>query len=121
MAVPLQYQSQFVPTNLGAVENILGMYRQDMGQREQEFDLAEQMQDQAVANIYGMDTLDPEVLQQAGDTLAQRIEEIVSKRGGDYGAASGDISKLIAQEARNPIYGLNKRKLEQTKLLEQAF
>lgn len=121
MPVPLQYQSQFIPTNYGAVENVLRMYRQDMGQREQQFDLAQQMQDQAVANIYGMETLDPDVLQQAGDALSQRIDDIVSKRGGDYGAAAKDISSLIAQESRNPIYGLNKRKLEQTKLLEQAL
>lgn len=121
MAIPLQYQSQFIPTDFGAVSNVLGMYKQDMNQREQQFDLAQQMQDKAIANIYGIETLDPELFQQAGDALSQRIEELVSKRGGDYGAAAQDISRLIAQESRNPIYGLNKRKLEQTKLLEQAL
>ena len=115
MAVPLQYQSQFIPTDFGAVSNVLGMYRQDMDQREQQFDQAQAGANTALANIYGMDTLDPELFQQAGDALSQKIEEMVSKRGGDYGAAAQDISRLIAQEVKNPIYGLNKRKLEQTK------
>ena len=121
MAVPLQYQSQFIPTDFGAVSNVLGMYRQDMNQREQQFDQAQAGANTALANIYGIETLDPELFQQAGDTLSQKIDEVVSKRGGDYGAAAQDISRLIAQETKNPIYGLNKRKLEQTKLLEHAL
>ena len=121
MAVPLQYQSQFIPTNFGQINNVLGMYRQDMNRREQQFDQAAQMENQALANIYGMETLDPDLLTSAADDLSKRIESVVEKRGGDYGAASKDIAKLISKEARNPIYGLNRRKLEQTKLLEEAL
>ena len=121
MAVPLQYQSQFIPTNFGQINNVLGMYRQDMNRREQQFDQAAQMENQALANIYGMETLDPDLLTSAADDLSKRIESVVEKRGGDYGAASKDIAKLISKEARNPIYGLNRRKLEQTKLLEEVL
>ena len=45
MAVPLQYQSKFVPTDFGQLNNVLGMYRQDMDQREQQFDRGIAMQD----------------------------------------------------------------------------
>lgn len=121
MAVPLQYQSQFIPTDFGTLGNIVGQFRQDMQQRNQEFDQSQAMRDQAIAQVYGIETLDPEIFQQAGDTLSKQIDEVVNKRGGDYGAAAGDISRLVAQESRKPIYGLNKRKLEQVKQLEQAI
>lgn len=121
MPVPLQYQSQFIPTDFGTVQNVLGMYRQDMGQREQQFDQGVAMRDKALSEIYGMKTLDPELFQQIGDTLSKRIDELVTKRGMDYGAAAPEISRLIAQEARNPIYGLNQRKLEQVAMLEEAL
>ena len=121
MARPLQYQSQFVPTDFNQVGNILGMFRQDMQQRNQEYDQSLNMADRAVAEIYGRETFDPELLQQAGDTLSQNIDKAVKAKGMDYGAAAGDISKLLSKELRNPIYNLNTRKLDQVKQFEQIM
>lgn len=121
MAQPLQYQSQFIPTDFNTIGNMLGMYRQDMQQRNQEFEQAGAMQDKAISEIYGMKTLDPELFKNAGDSLTKAIDEAVSKRGGDYGAAASDISRLISREAKNPIYGLNQRKLEQVAQLEHML
>lgn len=121
MAQPLQYQSQFIPTDFGTVGNILGMYRQDMNQRNQEFDQAQMMQNKALAELYGTKTYDQDVINEQANRLKQQIEDSVKKRGMDYGAASGDIAALIAQEQSNPIWGLNTQKVKQAELLEQAL
>lgn len=121
MAVPLQYQSQFVPTDFGQVNNMLGMYRQDMNQREQKFDQAKMMESKALAELYGTKTYDQDVINEQVNSLKQRIEEAVKKRGMDYGAASGDIASLIANEQSNSIWGLNTQKVKQAELLEQAL
>lgn len=121
MAAPLQYQSQFVPTNFNVTGNVLGMLRQDMQQRNQEFDQGVAIQNQALANLYGLKTYDQDVINQSADTLKQKIEALVGKKGKDYGAAANEIAGLIAQERKNPIYGLNARKVEQVQALEQAL
>ena len=60
MAVPLQYQSQFIPTDFNTLGNVLSMFRQDMQQRNQEYEQGVAMRDKALSEIYGMKTLDPE-------------------------------------------------------------
>lgn len=121
MAVPLQYQSQFVPTDFNTLGNVLGMFRQDMQQRNQEFDQGAMMKNKALAELYGTKTYDQDVINEQTNRLKQQIEDAVKRRGMDYGAASSDIAGLIAQEQSNPIWGLNTQKVKQTELLEQAL
>src|SRR5690554_6763805 len=110
MAQPLQYQSQFVPTDFGTVGNILGMFRQDMAQRDQMFDQSAAMEQKFLTDLYGLETYDPEVIGSRVDSLAQKMQEAVDRRGGDYGAAAKDIARLGTREMSNPIYKLNQRK-----------
>lgn len=118
MARPLQYESQFIPTNFSQVGNTLGMYRQDMQQRNQEFDQGVAMQDMTLAQMAEQQTSDPVKQQEMIESLRKRIGEAVNKKGGDYGAAAQDISRLISKERSNPFYGYDKAKL--AKLQEEA-
>jgi len=121
MAQPLQYQSQFVPTDFGTMQNVLGMYRQDMAQRNQEFDKGVAMESSLLSELYGMETYDPEALNQQISSLEGKLSEAVKRKSGDYGAAAQDIARLGAKEMANPIYKLNQRQVEQAKLLEQSI
>lgn len=116
-----KYQSQFVPTDFNTYGNILQMFRQDMGQRNQEFDQAKMMESQALAELYGTKTYDQETINKEVDRLKQQIDDSVKKKGMDYGAAFGDITSLIAKEKSNPIWGLNQRKVEQSKALQEML
>lgn len=120
MAQPLQYQSQFIPTDFGTVGNMLGMFRQDMAQRDQMFDQAVAMEQKLLSDLYGLETFQPEVIGQRVNKLAERMQEAVARRGGDYGAAAKDIARLGTRELSDPIYKLNQRQVEQAKLLERA-
>lgn len=121
MAQPLQYQQVFVPTDFSSVGQLANLYTRDVNSRDQLFDQSVAMQNQLLSELYGQETLDPEVLTQNVDKFANKINQLVTKRGGDYGAAARDIARLGVSELRNPIYGLNKRKVEQVKQLEQAL
>ena len=114
-----QYQSQFVPTDFNTYGNILQMFRQDMAQRNQEFDQGVNLQNAALAELYGTKTYDKDFINQQTDLLKQRIDEAVKNKGMDYGAAASDIMRLVAQERANPIWGLNQRKVEQINALEE--
>lgn len=118
MAVPLQYQSQFVPTNFNQVNNVLGMYKQDMQGREQQFDQGVAMQDMTLAQMAEQQTSDPAKQKELIDSLRSRIGDAVQAKGMDYGAAAQDISGLISKEKSNPFYGFDKAKL--AKLQEEA-
>lgn len=121
MAQPLQYQSQFIPTDFNTVGNMLGMFRQDMAQRDQMFDQGVAMEQKLLADLYGLETFQPEVIGERVNKLAERMQEAVARRGGDYGAAAKDIARLGTRELSDPIYKLNQRQVEQAKLLEQAL
>jgi len=115
MAVPLQYQSQFVPTDFNTLGNVLGMFRQDMQQRNQQFDQGVAAEQMALAQLSELDTYDPAKKQELITSLQQRIKDVVDKRGGDYGAAASDITGIIAKEKSNPWYQFDKSKLAATK------
>lgn len=121
MAQPLQYQSQFIPTDFNTVGNMLGMFRQDMAQRDQMFDQGVAMEQKLLADLYGLETFQPEIIGERVDKLAERMQEAVARRGGDYGAAAKDIARLGTRELSDPIYKLNQRQVEQAKLLEQTL
>lgn len=119
MLVPLQYQSQFIPTDFGTVENVLGMYRQDMGQREQQFDQGVAMETQAIADLGALAAFDEEAKQERLNTISSLLQEAVNKRGGDYGSASRDIARIIASERANPWYQTNREQQEAIKNYNQ--
>ena len=119
MAVPLQYQSQFIPTNFGQINNVLGMYRQDMNRREQQFDQAAQLQNEALSYYGQLPTSDVSTRNELVEGLQSRIEEAVNKRGGDYGAASKDIAKIISKERSNPWYEFDRSKLAKSQEYNQ--
>lgn len=109
MAVPIQYQSQFIPTDFSTVGNLLGMYRQDMAQRNQEFDQAAELETSSLADIGSIPTYDLQGRESRMSELDRAISDTVSKYGGDYGAASKDIARIIAKERNNPWYQMNKQ------------
>ena len=109
MAVPIQYQSQFIPTDFSTVGNLLGMFRQDMAQRNQEFDQAAELETSSLADIGSIPTYDLQGRESRMSELDRAISDTVSKYGGDYGAASKDIARIIAKERNNPWYQMNKQ------------
>ena len=119
MAQPLQYQSQFVPTDFGTVGNVLGMFRQDMNQRNQEFDQGVAMEVQSLADLGALEAFDQEGKKQRIDSISKLMQEAVTKHGGDYGAASKDIARIIASERANPWYQFNKEQQEALKNYNQ--
>jgi len=119
MAVPLQYQSQFVPTDFNTLGNVLGMFRQDMQQRNQEFDQGQAMEAQSLADLGALPTYDIEGKEQRIGNIQKLMEEAVGRRGGDYGAAASDITRIIAKERANPWYQFNREQQEALKNYEQ--
>jgi hypothetical protein len=67
------------------------------------------------------ETFDPEQLQGRVSGMQESINKMVKdKYGGDHGAAVNEISRMLSSERRNPFYGLNKEKVRQGRILEQA-
>ena len=121
MAQPVQYIPQFVPTNFNALQDVLGMYRGDLAQRDEMFDRSSAMSNQMISELYNQETLDPDVLGSEVGRFSSKLDELVSKYSGDYGAAAKDIARLGVREMANPIYKLNKQKVEQAKMLQQML
>jgi len=112
MAIPLQYQSQFIPTDFGAVGQLTNLYARDMANRDQLFDQSFMAGQEAINKIAEMTTADPEMRNKLMEDLSKRIEETVTKKGGDYGAAAKDITRIIAKERSNPWYQFDTAKLQ---------
>lgn len=113
------YQSQFVPTDFNTLGNVLGMYRQDMKERNQQFDQASNMEAQTLAELGALQSYDTEGKSQRIGEIQKLMDEAVKKRGGDYGAAAKDITKIIASERSNPWYQFNAKQQEQAKMLDE--
>ena len=107
MARPVQYISPFVPTDMGTVGNVLGMYRQDMQQRDAAYDAAVAAELEAIGSLGALPTYDIEGRQQRLDYLSNAMEQAVQRRGGDYAAAAQDLARIVAKERANPWYQLN--------------
>lgn len=120
MAQPLQYQNTFVPTDFGSVAQLAGLYSRDIAARDQRFDQGVAMENKLLSDLYGLETYQPEKLNSHIDKFANKIQQVVERRGGDYGAAAKDIARLGALELSNPIYKLNQMQVEQSKLLDRA-
>lgn len=109
MAQPVKYNQTFVPTNFGAVGQLAGLYSQDVSRRNQMYNQAMASSMDALGQIGAIPTYDIEGRQQRLDAVGKAMDEAVSKKGGDYAAASRDLMRIIASERSNPWYQLNAR------------
>lgn len=114
-----KYTSQFVPTDFNTLTNVVQMYRQDMQQRNQEFDQAANFESEAIAQLGMLPSYDLEGRKKRLEELQSNLKSILDKRQGDYGAASKDIVRLIAKERNNPWYQINSEQQEAIKNYKQ--
>lgn len=101
MAIPVQYTSQFIPTDIGAMSNLLG-------QRQTRYDqaLAGQL---AMEDAYAQLPSTPQDIAGKQVLLNQfktDVQSIVDRYGGDYGAASKDIARLVSKKRQDPSFQL---------------
>lgn len=99
MPSPIQYVPQFIPTDIGAISNVL-----DRRQAEYDAGYAAPLM---YEDKYSQIPVSPENItgkQAILDSFKDRIQKVVDRYGGDYGAASKDITREIAKERQNPFY-----------------
>jgi hypothetical protein len=118
MATPIQYIPQPIFNNVGVLQQQLAQdqqrYAQAMANQLAMEDAFAQLQTH-VADI----PLKNEILSE----FQQKVKETVDRYGGDYGAASRDLARLVSQTRQNPFFQLapERRRLaeEQRKLMLQ--
>lgn len=108
-------ERQYVPmNNIGLIDQVLGM-------RQKEYDTAKMLENQAISELYGMQTtqgFQPE-RDRIIEELQNQIKSVAEKRQGDYGAAAGDIASIIAKAQGNPFFQRNRRALEEAQYLQR--
>jgi len=112
-----QYQSMFVPMDLGVIQ-------QNLAQRQQRYDATSTALAQAKAGLYDMDTYDPTQKAAMIKMVEDRFGDIYSRHSGDLGAAATDVMDTIADIRSHPYFSLNKAALEKVKqrdALKQQF
>lgn len=115
MAKPIQYIQQYVPVDMGLAQNILGMARQDMKERNQAFDQAAAFENSAIGQAYGVESWDTEYRNKVVQGIQSKIDEALKKRGGDYALAGNDIAKIVMTERSNPFWNDNAKQMEAIK------
>lgn len=119
MATPLQYQPQFVQANLGVLQR-------NLQAREQEYAATEARQ-QAMEDNYAalqVDTSDIGLKNELLGGYQKQAQDIVSRYGGDYGAAKKDLSRLATNMTNDQGMALMQRKRqlsEEQRKLENQF
>ena len=103
-----QYQSMFVPMDLGVIQ-------QNLAQRQQRYDATSTALAQAKAGLYDMDTYDPTQKAAMIKMVEDRFGDIYSRHSGDLGAAATDVIDTIADIRSHPYFSLNKAALEKVK------
>lgn len=101
MATPVQYIPQPIFSNVGILQ-------QQLAQDQARHDLAMQQQvamEDMFAEIPTHPTDIPIKNKILGD-FQSKVEEIVDRYGGDYGAAAKDITRLIRKTRQNPFFQL---------------
>jgi len=112
MAKPIQYVQQYVPTDMNLAQNVLGMARQDMKERNQAFDQAAAFSNSSIGEMYGVESWDTEYRNQVVGDIQSKIDDTLKKRGGDYATAGNDIARLIMKERGNPFWNDNAKQME---------
>lgn len=97
--MPIQYTPQFIPTDINLMNRMLQ-------ERQQEHDLSlariAEMEDK-----YGQMRVDPSDIEYKNQLLGnfqQDIGSIVDRYGGDYGAASKDITRKLSKFRNDPFF-----------------
>jgi hypothetical protein len=118
MATPIQYIPQPIFSNVG-------MLQQQLAQDQARHDLAMQQQvamEDMFAEVPTHPTDIPIKNKVLGD-FQSKVQEVVDRYGGDYGAAAKDIARLTSKTRQNPFFQLapERRRLaeEQRKRLAQ--
>lgn len=114
--IPQFIEKQYVPsTDVGLLTNILG-------QKQQQYNQAAQMQAGALSDIYGREVTSgfQPAIQESIKSFENKLQEAIDKRGGDLGAAIGDITGVIGSMYKDPKWKLATKAVEQQKLYEAA-
>ena len=108
------YQPVYDPSETERLANILQ-------QRQQRYDVGKQQFADMKAQIGGMQTYAPDLLnKRLEDFTSKVINTVKSDYGGDYGLAVNDIVDLIAKERSDPFYKLNQSQVKYAEDLKQA-
>lgn len=111
MATPIQYIPQYVPMDIGTMSDILdrkqAKYNEAYAAPLAFEDAFSQIDVGDASNIAGKNAI--------LGKFQNRIQEIVDRYGGDYGAASEDIAREISKERSNPFYQLAPKAAEAAK------
>jgi len=120
MAV-LGYTPQFIEQQYVPTQDI-GLLSQILGQKQQQYDKAEQMKAAAIADMYNKEVTTgfQPAIQESISAFEKQLQEAVDKRGGDLGAAIGDITTSIGSMYKDPKWKLAAKAVEQQKLYEAA-
>lgn len=102
---PARYVSQYDPA-----QEQLEM--QAMLQRSQNFQESFGKLQEAEARQGSIFFLDPEARAKTLGQFEERKEEILEKHAGDFEAATPELTRLVTQEQRNPVYQLNKYQIQ---------
>ncbi|HKL44266.1 MAG TPA: hypothetical protein VJ892_03235, partial [Candidatus Absconditabacterales bacterium] len=97
----VQYVSQFDPGAEQLAQNVLK-------DKQARFDQTYAGLINEYARQGDVFSLDTEFKEKQMNQFKGRVDEVVDKYNGDYGAASKDLARLIAEERQNPFYNLNK-------------
>lgn len=99
MASPLQYQSQFIPTNVGFINSLLQ-------ERQGEYDQAYNnlLQSQQQLGLLNVGSEDAPFKQQRLTQLIEDVNQIADKYNGDFGAASKSIARRLSQARTDPFW-----------------
>lgn len=119
MAKPIQYIQQYVPMDMSLAQNVLGMARQDMKERNQAFDQAAAFENSAIGQAYGVESWDTEYRNKVVEGIQSKINEALKRKGGDYASAGNDIAKIVMQERSNPFWNDNAKQMEAIKMYRE--
>jgi len=120
MAV-LGYTPQFIEKQYVPTQDI-GLLSQILGQKQEQYNKAEQMRAAALADIYGKETTPgfESAAQERIKAFENRLQELTDRKGGDLGAAIGDITSTIGGMYKDPFWKQAKTVAENYKLQRQA-
>jgi len=108
---PQQFQSSFVPRDLGVIQ-------QSLAQHQQRYDATSTALAETKAKLYESLTYDPVQKKAMIDMIEGRFDDIYRNYSGDLGAAAGDVMDTIASSRAHPYFNLNKLALEKQKQQE---
>lgn len=118
----MKYTPQFVERQYIPM-NDLGLIQKGLETKQKQWDTSKAYENQMLEQLYGISTTTgfSKGREQLIGNVQKQIEEAVSKRGGDYGAAVQDIAGIIARTGKDPFFNLNRIQMENVKGLERQL